>query len=283
MAKKLWDDFDYKDLLEVPPIKKPCFLAGTLVSTPKGMIKIENIKKGDLVHAYNFKTSSVELKPVKELYRNKAEKYVNIHLAGGEIIKATGNHRFWIIEDKRWIPSRDLQNGKHFLNKAGEAVKIKEIKVVNSIVETYNFEVEEHPNYFVGKQAILTHNAGKESVFANLFQRDYEFYRFVDGVNMADVYVGQTIQGIGKRLGQHSYEYKKNPAKKPWFRGALFGEIEINGKEGPYRMTRYEASVVELHEISNRGGFQKNGGKLFNKAKPIGKANFILYKKIGNF
>ena len=128
----------------------------------------------------------------------------------------------------------------------------------------------------------LTHNAGKKLKFASEVLYDFEFYEYYD-MNNNPTYVGQTTQGLTKRADQHAQEFKKYPAKKSWFKGALLGEIEINGKEGPYRMTRYEASVVELHEISNRGGFQKNGGKLFNKAKPIGKAKFILYKKLGIF
>jgi hypothetical protein len=48
-----------------------CFIAGTLVLTEDGHKKIEDIKAGDKVWAYDEKTGKKELKEVTKLFRNE--------------------------------------------------------------------------------------------------------------------------------------------------------------------------------------------------------------------
>lgn len=60
-------------------------------------------------------------------------------------------------------------------------------------------------------------------------------------------------------------------------------EIQINGKSGPFKMTPYEAAVVELYEINSRGGVRKGNKGLYNKQKPIGMKKFDYFKKHGTF
>ncbi len=61
--------------------------------------------------------------------------------------------------------------------------------------------------------------------------------------------------------------------------------LKINGKieRGPYKMTPFEAAVVETHEIYSRGGKRKAGKGLYNRVNPIGKTKFFIYKKIPIF
>ncbi|UPQ78122.1 hypothetical protein M0M57_10855 [Flavobacterium azooxidireducens] len=115
------------------------------------------------------------------------------------------------------------------------------------------------------------------SIFASTDLIDVEFYKILNS-KMQTLYVGQTIQGIGKRYDQH----KIDPKKLEWsnkMKGVF--EIDINDIPGPYKMTPYEAAVTELYEINKNGGMMKEKGKLYNKQKPIGKKKFEQFKKLG--
>src|SRR5690606_31213270 len=48
--QKMWDDFSYEELLKIPPVKKPCFLAGTVVKTEFGSFPIEDIAIGQKIY-----------------------------------------------------------------------------------------------------------------------------------------------------------------------------------------------------------------------------------------
>lgn len=280
--KQLWDNFSYEDLLEALPSKKPCFLAGTLVKTENGLVAIEDIVTGQQVYAYNFKNRKAELKTVTQIYKNIAEKYICINTQNG-MMKATGQHRFWIPVENKWIMANSLQKGMNFLNLEGKKVTIISLEIQEAEVKTYNLEVEEHHNYYVGQDEILTHNKTRASIFTSTDLIEVEFYFFED-LNRNPLYVGQTTQGVLVRAGQHEYQYKKNTAKKLWFKeveGVL--RLRINGVAGPFTMTPYEAAVTEFYEINIKGGVRKGNKGLYNKKKPIGKKKFDDIKKLGTF
>ncbi len=282
----MWKDFEYKHLLEIPPKKLPCFLAGTPVLTEQGLQPIELIKSGDKIYTHNFKTGKQELKPVLETYTNHAEKYVSIEINNTEIIQATGGHRFWVEAQKRWIRARNLKVGMKLYTKALHQGVITRITIKEKIVPTYNLSVADNPNYFVGQHQILTHNTNKISAFSSLFTKDVEFYTLSgrNGNLIKDYYVGQTIQGFDKRFSQHLTAHRKNRLLRPWMEevdGSL--QIRINGKLGPFKMTPFEAAVVEMHELYKRGGKRVGGRGLYNKVNPVSKLKFNIYKKVSHF
>ncbi|WP_418896113.1 Hint domain-containing protein [Terrisporobacter hibernicus] len=59
-----------------------CFVAGTLVSTEKGLVPIEDIKEGDLVWSQNPETSEIKLRKVEQLFINKSDTILRINVAG---------------------------------------------------------------------------------------------------------------------------------------------------------------------------------------------------------
>ena len=281
--QKMWDDFKYKDLFDTPP-KKPCFLSGTIVKTEKGSQFIEGITIGQKIYAYNFDKKCSELKTVTQTFTNRADMYIRIITSNG-VIEATGQHRFWIPDDNKWLMANSLSVGMRLLTAKYELVTIQTLEIITDSVKTYNLEVDEHHNYFVGIDEVLTHNKTRVSLFASTELIDVEFYIFKE-LN-EPVYVGQTQQGIYVRAQQHEYEYKKNPSKKIWMkkRPALSHIIlnELSELEPPYKMTPYEAAVTELYEINANGGTRKNNKGLYNKQKPIGRKKFDHFKELGIF
>ncbi|WP_413511566.1 polymorphic toxin-type HINT domain-containing protein [Myroides odoratus] len=276
--QKMWDDFRYKDLLEVPPTKKPCFLAGTLVKTATGKVAIEDVVPGQQVYAYNFALDKLEVRSVTEIYRNRTEVYICIQTKNGKI-EATGKHLFWNPVEKKWTMANSLEVGMNLLDSKGQYIVIQSLEITECIVPTYDLEIEELHNYYVGEDEVLTHNKNRTSTFASTELINVEFYEIL-GEKKESIYVGQTIQKVGARYDQH----RRDP-KKAFWRKKMKGvfELSINGESGPFKMTPYEAAVVEMYEINTRGGIRKNNQGLYNKQRPIGKKKFELFKKLGTF
>jgi hypothetical protein len=279
LAKKMWDDFDYKYLLESPPSRKPCFLAGTLVKTENGHKPIEQIVVGDRIYAYDFIIGQTVIMPVSELFKSRCDKYLEIHTSNG-VIKATGAHRFWIPAKNKWMKARELTTDQQLLTADGKNVTIEHLKIIEQSETTYNLEVADLHNYFVGEDEVLSHNKSiADSIFASTEVLQVNFYS-IDDFLKQPMYVGQTTQRIEVRYGQH----KIDPKKAAWvdkMKGVF--ELSINGKSGPFSMTPYEAAVTELYEINYYKGTTKSTEPFKNKQKPIGNKKFDYFKKNATF
>ena len=290
MAEKLWKDFKYSDLMHVPPKKKPCFLAGTLVHTPTGLVPIENIKTGDQVISYDVLHQKVIKAIVTETFKNYAEKYLIIKTLSGDSISVTGQHLFYQKESNAWIKAHQLQKDMLLYNPLTQVQeKITDIQIVEKTLATYNFEVDTYHNYLVGKTGILAHN-GKYS-FSSTELIEVQFYVLTKNEGAEKMYVGQTTkEDESLRLSEHRYEVKPtkkdgtpkkhNVRKKAWMDEVDgISRIRINGKIGRLKMTPFEAAVVETYELNVKGGKEA----LYNRKNPVSKRSFEKWKKEGIF
>lgn len=141
-----------------------CFIAGTLVLTESGLVKIEDIKPGDKVYAYDEKTNKKQLKEVKQVFRNKTKEWLHLVVQNTKTnekqeIVCTPNHRIF-VKNKGWIKaSQIIENDKTLLYNNDEAKVIsKTIQKLDEYETIYNFEVEELHNYYVGNLNVLVHN-----------------------------------------------------------------------------------------------------------------------------
>jgi hypothetical protein len=132
-----------------------CFTKGTLVSTEKGLIPIEDIKIGDKVWSYNEDTGKTELEFVSELFRNTTESIVEI-TTGSLKIQCTPKHPFYA--KGTWINAEYLKEGDYITSIKNELIKIDKIRFINSPLKVYNFEVQNNHNYYVSRNQILVHN-----------------------------------------------------------------------------------------------------------------------------
>jgi hypothetical protein len=271
-SQKYWNNFTFDMLMgNPPPPKKPCFAAGTLVSCKTGLKPIEQISVGETVLSRNMKTGQNEWKTVTETFTNFANEFVQIELEA-EIIKATGQHTFWLPKKNKWTKAIDLKTGDTFLSHEDEFKTITNIEIKKKKADTYNLEVETNHNYFVGQNQVLTHNKAKVSKFADDTLREVEFYHLLDD-SMKPIYVGQTIQGIFTRAQQHV-----NDKSKTWKR-LIETTVNIHGRNVKFRVSNYEAAVMELYEINL---LKSKGGIVYNAQKPIGAKKFKKFKDMGN-
>ncbi|QLG46841.1 PAAR-like protein [Costertonia aggregata] len=262
---KIADDVPYDQLGKT----EPCFLAGTLVKTPNGTKEIEKLTAGDKVLSYNVKKNRVEEKNIVRTYNNWTDRYFNLKTENNSSIDATSKHLFWITDIKKWLPTKELAIGMPVLSSSGDIEKITSISTTTVVdLPTFNLEIEEYHNYFVGHLGILVHNQNKPSLFESTTKTPTEIYTVTDKASGKVVYVGQTTQGTSTRISQHAAE---GGIKAEWDNP---GKYDIDTpKSGNW--TPYEAHAWEQHHI------EKNGGKanLANKKNAITKAK---YDKFGN-
>ena len=143
----------------------------TLVLTSIGLIRIEEIKEGDYVYAYNEKTRKKELKKVKQVFRNKTKEWFHLffkNFENGNVqeIICTSNHRIF-IKNKGWTKACEIEeNDKVVLFNDKELVVEKmSNQLLNDYEIIYNFEVEDLHNYYVGEEMVLVHNDCKSRAF----------------------------------------------------------------------------------------------------------------------
>lgn len=134
-----------------------CFIAGTMVMTAVGMKRIEEIKKGDTVLAYDDNTGRYEEMPVTDTYINETEELIEIKVED-EIIACTPEHSF--LTTKGWKKASDLNNRdilKTLVNDKNITEVIK--KKLTSKIKVYNFNVMSCHTYAIGNVGVIVHNS----------------------------------------------------------------------------------------------------------------------------
>jgi RHS repeat-associated protein len=139
--------------------KLMCFPAGTPVSTPNGSAKIEDIKPGDDVYAFDFASQEIVTRKVTAVHTGQTLFWIRIHFNNQELL-CTRFHPLWVENLQKWVQAVDLECGMKIRLEDGTLGTIDMVSIVelNSPVTTYNFEVEEEHNYFAGVSGVLVHN-----------------------------------------------------------------------------------------------------------------------------
>jgi hypothetical protein len=131
-----------------------CLVAGTVVWTDEGSRPVESLSIGDMLLSQDLESGELQYLPV--LQTNARQPTTVFRLAtSGEPIVATGGHRFW-VNGQGWRRVNDLKPGS-LLHTATGSVAITSIEPVPDQA-VYNVVISPTHNYFVGEQALLTHD-----------------------------------------------------------------------------------------------------------------------------
>ena len=89
----------------------------------------------------------------------------------GELV-ATGEHPFFVLGAESFIPAERLKAGDLLALAGGGLAEVlgldtEEAPARSTAVTTFNFEVEGFNTYFVGREGVWVHNAGRAGVRAN--------------------------------------------------------------------------------------------------------------------
>jgi len=136
-----------------------CFVKGTKVITPRGLINIEELKKEEEVYTRNEKTNEIEIKKILQIFESNYENDILKIYTKDSSIEATLKHKFY-IKNNSWTKAENLKVGDILVNNSNEELEIKKIERIEStgIIKVYNLEVEDNHNYFVGFDCVLVHN-----------------------------------------------------------------------------------------------------------------------------
>ena len=142
--------------VEVPARRRSseCFVEGTLVTTRTGFKEIQNIKVGDLVLSKNVSTGRLDWKPVLDATRRDPSETRDLKF-GIENFRCTNGHLFW-VSGRGWRRASQLMPGD-VLHGAERPTRVV-ANYQGVPMPTYNLEVADFNNYFVGQQRILSHD-----------------------------------------------------------------------------------------------------------------------------
>ncbi len=132
-----------------------CFGRGTLVHAAGGPRAIETLQTGDRVLSQNTSTGVLSYQPVMAVHRTASASTFRIDLEG-DIINATGIHRFWKA-GKGWTMARDLKTGDR-LRMPGGLVEVRMVESGNQQT-VYNLDIADNHDFFVGRQGVLVHDS----------------------------------------------------------------------------------------------------------------------------
>ncbi|MGB5981093.1 MAG: Hint domain-containing protein [Nonlabens sp.] len=288
---RYFKSYTFKDMLDG---KKPCFLAGTLVHTIHGAKPIEEIKTGETVWCYDTENGKLDQKQVTQTYRNRTQKYRVIKTEGGDEIKATGQHLFYVKSSNTWIKTYQLKTGMHLYDaRQDQLVRITNLKLVEEEVPTYNLEVEDLHNYLVGSTGLLSHNANKTK-HANSFKEiSVLFYELKNqrpfDRNQTVRYVGQTVQKLRTRFAQHQLQGEKaliSGSKRDQLRFGFKTKVEISALTDYQNMSQFDADVIEQYYINSNGGRRRGldpDAVFMNVQNAISKRRFNYVKSNSDF
>ncbi len=136
-----------------------CFLPGTLIYTPNGYKKIEDIEIGDKVYSYNEDTQKVEIDTVGEAFAHPFEEIYDVTINDSTVMHITWNHKVYDPISKKWKIFAEFKVGDYLLDDKGKLLKISDIQKRMDSFIVYNFRVRKNHNYYVTNDNVLVHNA----------------------------------------------------------------------------------------------------------------------------
>ena len=184
-----------------------CFLPGTLVLTDSGYKRIELIRPGDIVLAYNDTTHTYGRKKVIRIFEHIRDTAYQLRI-GEDMINTTSDHPFFV--GGRWLRVKNLRAGDSVQTYSGAKLVIASIRLVVGRVTVHNFEVADYHTYYVSHSRVLVHNNGpcptqnlrnlEQKGASSEFKNKSGVYEhvFTDAAGNEKVYIGQA-GNLGKR------------------------------------------------------------------------------------
>ncbi|MCZ8286164.1 MAG: polymorphic toxin-type HINT domain-containing protein, partial [Bacteroidia bacterium] len=228
-----------------------------LVWTEKGLQRIELIKEGDRVFAYDTESKKVVSKKVLTAYTREVSRLIKLEY-GNEIIFTTSEHPFYV--NNIWVEASKLKAGDFVFLHDESTLPVLKITVIDSVVKVYNFTVEDVHNYYVGKNKVLVHNNNPcAQVFktvtslvktnSKMLQLARETFKGNSLLNKeANNLISQLIRGnmnpgIGtKIIGKEIFEARSRNGARVYFRNGANNIIEILG----YSNKANQQTVIDL-------------------------------------
>ncbi|MCA9520895.1 MAG: Hint domain-containing protein [Myxococcales bacterium] len=133
----------------------PCFVAGTRITTPGGARRIETLRVGDRVLAWNARTRERVWAAVTGMKVTPNQPVGDVVLSDGTRLSPTGNHPVYVLL-RGWLPARRLRPGMFLVHQSGRRVLVRSVSWSRRRATVYNISVAGPESYFA--EGILVHN-----------------------------------------------------------------------------------------------------------------------------
>lgn len=162
-----------------------CFTEQNQILTDKGSITIaelrERISSGEILKALskNIDADTLEYKDIVNVFvreNGKPVTTVNVHVSNGSTLECTPDHKFYVFK-KGLVEAQNLIESDYLFNSDNNIVKVEKVEFNTEKKPTFNIEVEDNHNYFVG--GILVKNSEKplpKFSCCNLLSPNFEMF-----------------------------------------------------------------------------------------------------------
>ncbi|WP_284166149.1 polymorphic toxin-type HINT domain-containing protein [Frigidibacter sp. SD6-1] len=137
------------------------FPEGTLVLTPSGKVRIEDLREGDLVVARNEETGQTGVFPVTAVMGRQATDLVRLTLEGPDgtasAMAVTAEHPLYVAGE--WVRAGDLKPGDGIENADETLIRVLTVTLDATPTLVHNIEVAGAHTYFAGELEAWSHNA----------------------------------------------------------------------------------------------------------------------------
>ena len=169
---------------DMSPAWNQCHIEGSEVEIlDKGVtkiLKIEQVREGDLIKSYDVSAGKFVFNKVEELHikRVDSDNQIKFKLENGNVIITSKLTRLYSPEFKQYMNACDFEIGDEFLTDDGKTTKIVDIAKFDSKSKFYDFSVKNDENFFVN--SILSHNCGVRqgamTISIDVFHKDIESF-----------------------------------------------------------------------------------------------------------
>jgi uncharacterized protein with GYD domain len=254
--------------------KGGCFPAGTLVTIPNGKIKIEDIKPGQLIYAYDNISAEIKVSKVTETIIHDWEEVggrsplIKIIHELGEVI-LTANHYVFVGENgthgeySKYLEAGDLKIGDFLTNFENKKLKILKIEKLGQYDFVYNLEVDSWHNFIASD--IRVHNGGggggggkcrpnpppdphtptevDEGIYKyggkKLSRTETEVTDLICEGPIEGLVTGKyTFVGQVNQIGWSSYVLNKYPTDTPYLRSVFWKNVPLLDDAGNYNYSQ---------------------------------------------
>lgn len=168
-----------------------CFPEGTRILLNDGTYKnIEDLTTSDILLTYNKEQGKYGAGNASSIRVSTQSELIHIVTEGGEEIKSTPLHRFY-VEEHGWVHAQDIKISDSLFNKDGILVKVKSIESLKGEFKVYHLiDVKDNHTYFA--EDVLVHNFKIQTCFSagtRITMSDHS-EKFIEEVKVGDEVLG---------------------------------------------------------------------------------------------
>ncbi len=132
-----------------------CFVGSTPISTPRGDVAIESLRRGDVVLALDGATNTLGTVHVTHSKALDRADIGSVRLGSGVTLEVTKDHPFF-LSDGSLVRAGELALGDELISATGDAVRVESVGSFDQYGRVYDLSVDGPHDYFAG--GVLVHN-----------------------------------------------------------------------------------------------------------------------------